>query len=79
MKQSEIKELYNGQDFKNFYLDNAPVSFCEDWNNISYSQGNGFLDIAKLEDLKEKQKPIEGHSDYDFGISIRRSLGYYQF
>lgn len=60
MKQSEIKELQNEQDFKDFYLNDAPASFCEECDNITYTHGNGFLEIAKLEDLKKRQKTIEG-------------------
>jgi AraC-like DNA-binding protein len=60
MKQSEIRELKNEQDFKDFYLNDAPVSFCEECSNITYAHGSGFLEIAKLEDLKKGQKPIEG-------------------
>ncbi|MGU3374828.1 helix-turn-helix domain-containing protein [Chryseobacterium sp. M5A1_1a] len=60
MKQSVIKELRNEQDFKDFYLNDASVSFCEECNDITYTHGNGFLEIAKLEDLKKEQKSIEG-------------------
>ncbi|WP_412850558.1 hypothetical protein ACL0VS_17860 [Chryseobacterium sp. PMSZPI] len=60
MKQSEIKELHNEQDFKDFYLNDAPLSFCEDCNNMIYFHGNGFLEIAQPEDLKKGQKAIEG-------------------
>ncbi|AZA76215.1 helix-turn-helix domain-containing protein [Chryseobacterium sp. G0186] len=58
-KQTEIKELRNEQDFKDFYLNDASVSFCEECNDISYTHGNVFLEIAKLEDLKKGQKTIE--------------------
>ena len=56
MKKSDIKELSNEQDFKDFYLNDAPESFCEECNAISYEHGNGFLEIATLEELKKQQK-----------------------
>lgn len=60
MKPTEIKELRNEQDFKDFYMNDAPASFCEECNHITYSHGNGFLEIARLEELKKGQKSIEG-------------------
>lgn len=60
MKKSDIKELRNEQDFKDFYLKDASLTFCEECNAISYEHGNGFLEIARLEDLKKQQKQIEG-------------------
>lgn len=60
MRHSDIKELRNEQDFKDFYLNDAPVSFCEECNSVSYTHGNGFLEIAKLEGLKKGKKAIEG-------------------
>nr|WP_315034773.1 helix-turn-helix domain-containing protein [uncultured Chryseobacterium sp.] len=60
MRQSGIQELHNEQDFKDFYLDDPSVSFCEDCNNLMASPESGFLEIAKLEDLKKGQKAIEG-------------------
>ena len=60
MKKSDIKELSNEQDFKDFYLNDAPESFCEECNAISYEHGSGFIEIATLEDLKKQQKDISG-------------------
>lgn len=60
MKKSPIQELRNEQDFKDFYLKDAPQTFCEECNAISYEHGSGFLEIARLEDLKKQQKSIEG-------------------
>lgn len=34
MKESEIKELRNEQDFKDFYFHDAPSSFCTECNAI---------------------------------------------
>lgn len=33
MKQAEIKELRNEQDFKNFYLNDASATLCEECSN----------------------------------------------
>ncbi|WP_300669124.1 helix-turn-helix domain-containing protein [Soonwooa sp.] len=60
MKKSDIKELRNEQDFKDFYLHDAPESFCVECNAISYEHGSGFLEIATLEDLKKQQKDTAG-------------------
>ncbi|MFD2555529.1 helix-turn-helix domain-containing protein [Sphingobacterium tabacisoli] len=60
MKENEIKELRDEQDFKDFYLKESPSTFCEECNAISYNYGSGFLEIAKLEELKKQHKEIGG-------------------
>ncbi|KKO92436.1 AraC family transcriptional regulator [Sphingobacterium sp. Ag1] len=60
IKKSNIKLLSNQQDFKDFYLKEAPASFCEECGNIAYEHGSGFLEIARLEDLKKQQKNTKG-------------------
>ncbi|MBL1408491.1 helix-turn-helix domain-containing protein [Sphingobacterium faecale] len=60
MKEHDIKELRDERDFKSFYLNDAPSTFCEECNSVSYQHGSGFLEIAKLEDLKIRQRKIEG-------------------
>jgi AraC-like DNA-binding protein len=60
MKKNNIKELRNDRDFKDFYLKEAPLTFCEECSTISYQHGSGFLEIARLEDLKKQQKNVEG-------------------
>ncbi|AQX12921.1 MULTISPECIES: AraC family transcriptional regulator [Elizabethkingia] len=60
-KLSEIKEISNLQEFKEFYLQDAHHSFCQECNNIEYMQGNGFLEVVALEDLKKLQKNIFGN------------------
>jgi len=57
---SNIIELKDQQDFKDFYLKNAPASFCEECGSVNYEHGNGFLEIARLEDLKRQQKNTKG-------------------
>lgn len=52
----EIKELRNEQDFKDFYLNETPLTFCEECATVLYESGNGFLEIAQLESLKQQQK-----------------------
>jgi len=60
MKKIDIKELRNGQDFKDFYLKNVTLTFCEQCNAPPFVENGGFLEIAKLENLKKQQKNIEG-------------------
>ncbi|MDR2272237.1 MAG: AraC family transcriptional regulator [Sphingobacterium sp.] len=60
MKKTIIKELRDEQDFKDFYLKEVPLTFCDECSAISYKNGNGFLEIVPLEELKKKQKDIEG-------------------
>ncbi|WP_255481726.1 AraC family transcriptional regulator [Flavobacterium sp. xlx-221] len=52
--------MRNEQDFEDFYLHDAPESFCVESNAISYEHGSGFLEIATLEDLKKQQKDTVG-------------------
>ncbi|MCY4779989.1 AraC family transcriptional regulator [Sphingobacterium sp. UT-1RO-CII-1] len=60
MNNKDIRELKNKEDFKNFYLKDAPITFCEECATISYESGSGFLEIAQLENLKQQQRNISG-------------------
>lgn len=41
-RSSDIKEISNPQEFKEFYLNDAHHSFCEECITIEYIYGNGF-------------------------------------
>lgn len=57
-RSSDIKEISNPQEFKEFYLNDAYHSFCEECNTIEYIYGSGFLEVIALEELKKIQKKL---------------------
>lgn len=59
-RSSDIKEISNPQEFKEFYLNDAYHSFCEECNTIEYIYGSGFLEVIALEELKKIQKKTFG-------------------
>lgn len=59
-KSIAIKEISNPQEFKEFYLNDAHHSFCEECDTIEYIYGSGFLEVIALEELKKIQKKTFG-------------------
>lgn len=60
-KASDIREIKNPQEFKEFYLQDAQYSYCTECNHVEYSNGAGFLEIIPLEDLQKMYSRHIGH------------------
>lgn len=58
---SKIKEINDAGEFKEYYLQDAQYSFCEECNRMDYAHGNGFLEIVALEDLQKLHSRHIGH------------------